>query len=119
MLGVVCPATKLRFEATGREAPVGNTVRYPAVVGLVTVTLSTTAVAADGTPPTPVICTSSTWSGPSVCPAYGLPLPGRVSRIRAGVSERYAPGAAGGGDVVPLSLWARNELLATFQCVAK
>ena len=41
--GTVCPATKFRFETFGRLAPVGYTVTKLEVVGLVMVTLSTTA----------------------------------------------------------------------------
>ncbi len=49
--GTVCPGTKLRFDAgLGRARPDGQTVAKAGVVGLVAVTLSTTAVASVGTP---------------------------------------------------------------------
>ena len=63
-LGVVCPARKLRFEVVGRVVPVGNTVRYDAAVGLVAVTLTTTAsTPVAGTPPRPTTVRSNTLPG--------------------------------------------------------
>src|SRR5260221_719681 len=47
------PAVKLRFDATGRLIPSGNTVTSPDDVGLTAVTFSTTAGAPDGGPPFP------------------------------------------------------------------
>src|SRR6478735_4009883 len=53
-LATVCPAPKLRLDASGRAAPVGHTVRYDAAVGSVTVTFSATApTPVAGTPPRP------------------------------------------------------------------
>ena len=53
-LGTVWPLTQLRFDAVGRVTPVGYTVRKLLAVVLVTVTLSTTALASARTWPTPV-----------------------------------------------------------------
>lgn len=44
MFGAVWPATTLRFDAVGRAAPDGRTVRNAAAVGFVTVTLSATDI---------------------------------------------------------------------------
>src|SRR5260370_28981532 len=55
-----CPPREFRFDASGTPVPAGKTVRYPAGVGEVTVTLRTTAEApVAGTPPRPVTCSVS------------------------------------------------------------
>jgi hypothetical protein len=79
MFAVVRPATILRFDDSGRVPPAGHAVRYPVAVGLVAVTLSATATASAGTPPTPAT-TSSRCSA-----AAKAPPPARVSITRAGV----------------------------------
>src|SRR6266404_6403237 len=86
-LGTVCPATKLRSDATGSLAPSGHTTRSLAAVGLATVTLRTTALggttyAMAGTPPVPATCT--TMGAPAASSALGAPVPLRVSTMRAG-----------------------------------
>src|SRR5258706_5994085 len=84
-LGIVLPAAQWRLDASGSEDPVGNTVRKPAVVVLVTVAFSTTALTpVAGMPPTPVTWTSRVEPAVSVDPALGWPLPGRVSVMRPG-----------------------------------
>ena len=55
MFATVWPGRKFTFEAVGTGEPEGQTVRYPGAVGSATVTLSATATAPAGTPPTPTI----------------------------------------------------------------
>jgi hypothetical protein len=58
MFGTVCPGKKFKFDATGRGAPAGHTVRNPAAVGFVAVTFNATAPTPPvGTPPRPVTVT--------------------------------------------------------------
>jgi hypothetical protein len=60
---VVCPASTLRFEVPGSGWPSGHNLRNVVVVALVTVRLSTTAVAPLGML-APVTChTSTSWPG--------------------------------------------------------
>jgi hypothetical protein len=83
--GTVCPAEKFTFDAFGRLAPSGYTVKIPAAVGLVTVTFTTTAVTPDaGTPDAPATCKATdefAATGP-VTP----PVPVRVSSTRTGLT---------------------------------
>ena len=81
--------TKLRFDAFGRRAPAGYTVRWPAAVGAVTVTFITTAsTPAAGTPPCP-----ATGEVARASLAPNAPEPSvRVSRIRAGGKRGERPG---------------------------
>ena len=82
--GTVWPGTKLRFDAgSGRVSPDGQTVAKPAAVGLVAVTLSTTAVAPTGTP---VSVRSRVTPGPQ---GVAYPGPLRESRMRDGASGWY------------------------------
>src|SRR5437773_8452851 len=85
-LGTVWPRTQLRFEASGRGTPDGQTVRKLGAVASVAVTFTTTAIAAvAGTRPWPAILTLSVCPGP--IGAFGTPpVPSLVSMIRAGVS---------------------------------
>ncbi len=81
--GTVCPATKFRFDATGRGCPHWNTVANPGPAGGVTVTFSTTVAASPGTPNRPATGTASTRPAPS---APGrTPDPERVSAARTGL----------------------------------
>src|SRR5436305_1285691 len=90
--GTVTPLVQLRFEARGREVPVGYAVMKLAAVVFVTVTFSTTAVAPlTGTPPAPVIWTERLPPGPRCEPAFGWPLPERVSVMRAGLTGTNWP----------------------------
>ena len=69
------------LEAMGRESPDGYTVRYPPVLGWVTATLSTTAMACSaGTPPWPAT------GSDSVAPLAEGPAVKRVSRMRDGTT---------------------------------
>ncbi len=63
-LATVWPAVKFRLEVDGAACPLGKTVRWPASFGLVTVTLSATAIAPAGMPLLPVI-----WTPKAPCPA--------------------------------------------------
>src|SRR5262245_55778587 len=92
--GIVCPAEKFRFDASGGAPPVGNTVRTAARRGAVTGTLSTTATApVSGT--TPRTATSRSTTDPAATLPTGAPLPTRVSRIRDGASDTNVPGSVG------------------------
>ncbi len=77
-------------------------VRKLPAEGLVTVTLTTAAVALAGTPAWPVTWTFSTPPAPGALPEHWLAGEAveaeRVSQIRAGVTEWYAMGAGGEGD---------------------
>ena len=89
--GVVAPATTFRFDATGRSAPVGQTETNESAVGLVAVTLSTTAsTPLAGTPPRPTTGRSNVSSGPIGRPGRARPSMvgrfGRVSNNRAGTT---------------------------------
>src|SRR5262249_41043297 len=92
-LGMISPATKLRFDASGCEAPHGNTVTKPGPTPLVAVTFNATAVASAGTPPRPVTCSCSTPPPGILPPPASSPsivgLPARVSSNRAGTNEEY------------------------------
>src|SRR5262245_23425930 len=83
-LGAVWPATKLRFGAIGNVWPGGYTVRNPAPVGAVTVTLRTSApiVAGAGPPGTGTGSTTSLPDGTGVVVA--TPMADRVSRTLVG-----------------------------------
>ena len=63
-LAMVWAALKLRFETVGGVAPDGYTDRKEDDEAPVTVTLSTTASAFDGTPPTPATVTSRVTPAP-------------------------------------------------------
>src|SRR3954451_16781297 len=86
MFATVWPATKLRFEASGRGLSHEYSVRYPASDGLSTVRLSTAAVASLLTPccPRSEIC----WTWPA---ARAVPAPSRVSTRRFGVRPPRSP----------------------------
>ena len=93
-LGTVWPGSKLRFDVTGTAVPSACTVRCPPRVGAVTVTLSTTADTPEaGTPPRPATGRWTVPCGPTL--ATGAPIPDRVSRSLAGVSDWNAPGSVG------------------------
>src|SRR5438445_24577 len=82
-IGDVCPATKIKFDAVGRGAPLGETVTKPDAEGSVTVTFNTTAPTPDaGTPPRPTTLTSIVAPWPTAPPPLMSPsivrLPGRV-----------------------------------------
>ena len=70
-LGTVCPAAQLRFDASGRVSPAGQTVRKPAPTVFVTVTFSATADAFAGTLP-PVTVRLSDPPAASRCPLFLL-----------------------------------------------
>src|SRR5438270_923238 len=91
--GIVWPTrSTLRFDASGRPLPAGQTVTNPGSVGSVAVTFNTTATAPDvGTPPVPATCTSIDAPSVSVEP----PCPDRVSRIRAGVNGKNVAAPVG------------------------
>jgi hypothetical protein len=83
-LHTVAPASKFMLAVFGRTAPVGNTVRKPAVAGPATVRLTTTAA-------TPAVGTPALFNTgrSSVIPAPTGPAPPfatRVSRMRVGVT---------------------------------
>src|SRR5437870_2190174 len=81
-LGTVSPLTQLRLDAVGSDAPVGKTVKKPAVVSSTAVTLRITEVALEGTL-MPPMARSRLPPGPS------LPPLGRVSSRRSGVLAVY------------------------------
>ena len=85
-LAMVSPLVKFRFEAVGRLSPCGYTVRYPAAVGAVTVTLATTAVmSAAGVPS--MLGTGRTTSLPDATGVVVVtPVALRVSSSRVGVT---------------------------------
>src|SRR5215203_2418404 len=85
--GIVCAATKFRFDDVGRASPPGCTVTNPPAVGPVTVTFRMTLeTPVDGTAPTPVTSRFTVPpAGTLVVP--GRPTPVRVSKMRAGVNE--------------------------------
>ncbi len=92
--GTVCAVTKLRFDTFGRVDPTGNTVRYPAAAGAVTVTFTTTTPAPEaGTPPRPVTCTLSVPC--AATDAFGAPVPTRVSNTRTGGNDTNVPAWVG------------------------
>src|SRR4051794_36124563 len=110
MFGIVWAGMKLRFDAVGRLAPAGYTVRNPAMVGLVTVTLSATApTPVAGTPPRPTtvrLTDAAEWIGPrppDKPSIVGWPL--RVSMSRAGERPwNVATSVACAGAMPPTSL---------------
>ena len=67
VLGIVCAATRFRFDAFGRAEPHGHTVTNPGADASTPVTFNTTADASAGTPPDPATCNSI------VSPAAGCP----------------------------------------------
>src|SRR6202521_799759 len=84
-LGIACPGTRLRLEASGLRVAAGKTVTKLDAVASAAVTLSTTAeTPVSGTPPRPLTCSVIAWPAPTG--AVYPPLPFRVSRIRAGTS---------------------------------
>src|SRR5713101_1577971 len=89
-LGTVSPADQLRLEAVGKGAPVGKTVKKPAVDESTAVTLRIAAVAFTGTLLVPPTTRLTLAPGPS-----GPPL-SLVSSTRTGVIAVYTPGGAGG-----------------------
>ena len=89
MLAMVCPRSKLRFEAVGRAAPLGHTVRNPAAEGSVTVTFSATADASAGIPRPAPATTRDRATEPTQGPLM------RVSSARSGWMPTRPPGAAG------------------------
>ena len=73
--GTVCPATKLRLDASGRDVPHGYTVTNPEAAGSVTVMFNDAAVALGATPPRPATVNSTVvppltipnrWNAPSI-----------------------------------------------------
>ena len=86
--------TKFRFDAVGKAVPSPYTVTYPALVGAVTVTFSTTAeTPVAGTPPRPATCRCTVpLAGTATAAA---PTPMRVSNNRAGANEPNAPAVVG------------------------
>src|SRR5881396_1176031 len=96
-LGTVCPATQLRLEAFGRALPEGQTVRkLGAVVLTVTLRIAEETPFA-GTPPAPVTWIAMLPPASSLLPAFGWPLPDRVSVILVGVSATSCPAVPLGG----------------------
>src|SRR5690349_10187934 len=82
-LGTVLPPVQLTLDALGVADPVGYAVSQLVAVVLVTVASSTMAeTPLIGSPPLPVICTSSVAPAWRVRPALGMPLPARVSEMR-------------------------------------
>src|SRR5438105_2931925 len=76
-----CPATSVRFDASGRGAPHGNTVTYPDPTGFVTVTFTATAAASPRISPTPPPGQASS----ALFPYTTLFRSVRVSRMRVGL----------------------------------
>src|SRR5664280_816484 len=108
-LGMFCPVWKFRFEVVVRVAPEGQTVMYPAAVGLTAVTFTMTAdTPVAGTPPLPVTCREME---PSAGTGPVAPRLVRVSITRDGGREATAPGMAGfparrlTGPGYPLNSW--------------
>ena len=104
--GIVCPATKLRFDVVGRAAPQGYTLAKPVARASVTVTFRATAPASPGTPARPPTCNSivpsaATNPWPRPWPST-VEEPGsvRVSRMRAGTIGAYSGVAPGVVTVV-------------------
>src|ERR1700722_7492586 len=92
----VAPAVQFRFVARGWAGPVGQTVRKPALVVSVTVTLATTAeTPAEGTPPSPVTCRVRVLAATSVLPVHWSVTPeteaARVPQMGAGGSGSERP----------------------------
>src|ERR1700686_2138010 len=86
--GTVLPATQFRFEASGRVPPAGYTVRKLEAVVLVTVTLSTTALALAGAPGvTPATVRLMDPAAPTGPPTF------LVSSRRPGVTAVYVGGS--------------------------
>src|SRR5579884_1895496 len=84
-LGTVSFAAKSRFDASGLTTPSGQTVRYPLLVGAVSVILSAIAVTPEvGTGPTPDTVTARVPDAPSE--RFAAPTPWRVSSRRCGVT---------------------------------
>jgi hypothetical protein len=98
-LATTTPVVTFRFDAVGRELPVGYTVRNPGAAGLTAVTFTTTAIAPAGTPNV----FPSTDSDKEVPAAMVLPkhcaaspdnldgFPGLVSQTRTGLNDEYGP----------------------------
>src|SRR5215204_1362248 len=91
-LGMIWPAPKLRFEALGRGAPPGYTVRNDSSVASTTVTFITTAEADAGTPDAPV--TTRSRSAPATSLLVHPPAGPRESRTRTG-TMLWNPAAGG------------------------
>src|SRR5665648_998083 len=90
---------KFRFDAVGRAASSPYTVRYPGLVGAVTVTFNTTADTPDaGTPPRPVTCNAT--GPPATTGAFGAPSPARVSSSRDGDNDVNPPGMLTAADAL-------------------
>ena len=91
--GTVCPGTKFRFEAVGRDVLSPYTVTYPGLVAAVTVTFNTTADTAPvpGTPPRPATCRCTV--PPAATATRPAPSPVRVSNKRDGANDVKAPAA--------------------------
>src|SRR5690242_6688948 len=92
-LATVCPAAKLRLDASGGSMPHGYAVTKPGASGSVTVTLITTVDAPAGTPPRPMTVTASTVQvgctpAPTNCPSMVVE-PMRVSSKRPGSTATY------------------------------
>src|ERR1700680_390643 len=90
---VLLREVKFKFDACGRPVPLGNTVSRLDAASFTAVMLSTTAVAVFGigsgplgSPVTPVICSVRVPPGPRAPSAHWIHDPGRVSRIRKGVT---------------------------------
>src|SRR5579864_2435974 len=90
---MVWPVTQLRLDVAGRVCPPGYTIKTPPAAVFVTAILATTAdTPAAGTPPTPVTWTVSVPPAASGDPEHAVPLPARVSQMRAdGCSELTRP----------------------------
>src|SRR5450759_750975 len=106
----------LMFDEPPRVPPPdGSTWTYPSCRGLVTTTLSVTAVTPlAGTPPRPVTCSST--DAPAAGRAAGAPTPVRVSRIRAGATGTYrlnpAAGATATAPVAGTTAPSTNNAIA-------
>ena len=98
--GTIEPGVKLTVDASGICSPHGKTVRKPASVGLIAVTLTATELASLGTPPRPATFTEvteppATRPAPASCPSIVVNSgPTLVSSNRAGSTpEKLAPNA--------------------------
>src|SRR3954454_19984607 len=103
MFGAVVPLVRLRFEASGRGEPHGNTVMNPSSVASTPVTFRATAAALSGAreAPKPVTLTATVVPPAGMGPVQpDCPSPRRVSRTRSGCTATNAEFAVPGG-VVP------------------
>ena len=104
---IVCPGVKLTLDARGGSGDVGNAVKNPPAVGLVTVRLRATAcIPAAGSPPAPATLRVEVWPGPRLV----KPWPVLVSMILAGGSgrRRPAPPLAGAAATHPSTSATRS-----------